>query len=226
MILFPKDIRRVVIKPIRPLVTITQLNTRPVAHRHMDIPALANVSFNAFVSILKLKRFKQIARMTQYIAATTEHSVGVKIPVIMPSTRIAGPPSAGSDVYREWNRSPQDAFGARGQAMCWVFTAIGIQIIMATPIRTPGPIPAWNIASVEVWLKNAQTTKLMDGGIIGPIPADAAVTATEKSGSYPAFDIALTSMVPSPPASARAEPDIPANTMEDNTLACASPPGR
>ena len=100
MILFPKDIRRVVIKPIRPLVTITQLNTRPVAHRHMDIPALANVSFKAFVSILKLKRFKQIARMTQYIAATTEHSVGVKIPVIIPRTRIAGHPSAGSDVYK------------------------------------------------------------------------------------------------------------------------------
>ena len=97
---------------------------------------------------------------------------------------------------------------------------------MATPMRTPGPIPAWNIASVDVWLKNAQTTKLMDGGMIGPMPADAAVTATEKSGSYPAFVIALTSMVPSPPASASAEPDIPANTMEDKTFACARPPGR
>ena len=166
IILFPRDIRRFVMNPMSPLVTITQLNTRPVAHKHMDIPALASVSFRAFVSIFRLKRFKQIARITQYIAATTEHSVGVKIPVMIPRTRIAGPPSAGRDVNRAWNLSFQDAFGARGQAMCCVFTAIGIQIIMATPMRTPGPIPAWNIASVDVWLKNAQTTKLMDLSLI------------------------------------------------------------
>ena len=67
--------------------------------------------------------------------------------------------------------------------MCWVLTAMGIQIIMATPMRTPGPIPAWNMARVEVWLRKAQTTKLMDGGMMGPMPAEAAVTATEKSGS-------------------------------------------
>ena len=79
--------------------------------------------------------------------------------------------------------SPQLALGARGQGICCVFTAMGTQIIMARPISTPGPMPAWNMASVEVWLKNAQTTKLMDGGMIGPIPAEAAVTATEKLGS-------------------------------------------
>ena len=93
-------------------------------------------------------------------------------------------------------------------------------------MRIPGIMPAWNMAKVDVWLKNAQTTKLIDGGMIGPIPAEAAVTATEKSGSYPAFVIAETSMVPSPPASAKAEPDMPANTMDDMTLACARPPGR
>ena len=67
----------------------------------MDMPALARVSRRALVSIFRLNFFRQMARMTQYIAATTEHSVGVKIPVMMPRTRMAGPPSAGRDSYRE-----------------------------------------------------------------------------------------------------------------------------
>ena len=41
-------------KPIEPLIYNAQLNTRPGCTQiYMDIPALANVSFNAFVSILK-----------------------------------------------------------------------------------------------------------------------------------------------------------------------------
>lgn len=38
--------------------------------------------------------------------------------------------------------------------------------------------------------------------------------------------MAFTSMEPRPPASARAEPDIPAKIMEANTLAWAKPPVR
>ena len=82
------------------------------------MPALARVSRRALVSIFRLNFFRQMARMTQYIAATTEHSVGVKIPVMMPRTRMAGPPRAGRDSNRAWKRSPQLALGARGQAMC------------------------------------------------------------------------------------------------------------
>ena len=149
----------------------------------MDIPALASVARSAFVSMGILNFFRMIDRITQYIAATTEHSVGVKIPVMMPRTRIAGPPSAGSASTRECILLPQSAFSDLGHRIFCVFTAIGIQTIIAIPIRTPGPIPAWNMARVEVWLRKAHTTKLMDGGMMGPIPADAAVTATAKSGS-------------------------------------------
>ena len=182
-ILFPRLIRRFVIHPMSPLVTMTQLNTRPVAQRHMDMPALASVARSAFVSIGMLNFFRIMERITQYIAATTEHSVGVKIPVMIPSTRMAGPPSAGRASIRECILSPQPAFTELGHLIFCVFTAIGIQIIIATPIRTPGPMPAWNMARVEVWLRKAHTTKLMEGGMMGPMPAEAAVTATAKSGS-------------------------------------------
>ena len=58
--------------------------------------------------------------------------------------------------------------------------AITIQTIIQIPMIAPGRYPASNIAIVEVWDKKAQITKLMDGGIMGPIPAEAAVTAIEK----------------------------------------------
>ena len=57
--------RRLVIQPISPLVTMTQLKIRPVAHRHMDMPALTRVSRRALVSIFMLKRFRQMAMTTQ-----------------------------------------------------------------------------------------------------------------------------------------------------------------
>lgn len=104
--------------------------------------------------------------------------------------------------------------------------AMALQIIIEKPIRNPGIYPASNIASVEQPERKAHTTKFIEGGMIGPIPAEAAVTAIEKSLSYPASLIAFTSIVPNPPASASAEPDIPANIMEAIMLACAKPPGK
>ena len=60
---------------------------------------------------------------------------------------------------------------------------------------------------------------------MGPMTEDAAVTAPEKSSSYPFLVMASISMAPRPPASATAEPDMPAKIMLATTLEWASPPG-
>ena len=63
-----------------------------------------------------------------------------------------------------------------------------------------------------------------DGGMIGPMVEDAAVTPTARWSLYPRSRIALTSIVPSPPASATAAPDMPAKMTDAITLTCPSPP--
>ena len=59
---------------------------------------------------------------------------------------------------------------------------------------------------------------------MGPIVAEAAVTAAAKGRGYPSSVMALISMVPRPAASATAEPDIPAKITLPMTLTWASPP--
>jgi hypothetical protein len=63
------------------------------------------------------------------------------------------------------------------------------------------------------------------GGMIGPMVEDAAVIAAENPMSKPSSRMALISMVPRPPASAMAAPDMPAKIMLARTLAWPSPPG-
>ena len=65
----------------------------------------------------------------------------------------------------------------------------------------------------------------MLGGIIGPITEELAVTATEKSSSYPSLTIAGISAPPMAEVSATAEPDTPAKNMEATILALARLPG-
>ena len=60
--------------------------------------------------------------------------------------------------------------------------------------------------------------------MIGPSVDDAAVIPTANSVGYPWSCIALISIVPSPPASATAVPDMPANTTLPTTLTWPSPP--
>ena len=65
----------------------------------------------------------------------------------------------------------------------------------------------------------------MLGGMMGPIVAEAAVTAAEKSGSKPSLIMASTSICPSPPASATAEPLMPEKTIDATMFAWPRPPG-
>ncbi len=54
---------------------------------------------------------------------------------------------------------------------------------MPNPIRIPGIIPATNILDTERPVMVAAIIMGTDGGIIGPIQEEAAVTAQEKSAS-------------------------------------------
>lgn len=80
-----------------PEVTMTQLNTSPVAQSAMDIPTLETVLRNARINIVLLNFFSAKAQRTQYIAATVPHSAGVNAPDETPKIRMMGPPKAGNE---------------------------------------------------------------------------------------------------------------------------------
>ena len=74
-------------------------------------------------------------------------------------------------------------------------------------------MPAWNIFPTEMLTQEPAMTMGTLGGMIGPTTDEAAVTATEKSSSYPSSTMAGISMLPRLHTSAMAVPDMPANTM-------------
>lgn len=84
--------------------------------------------------------------------------------------------------------------------------------IRLRPTNIPGMMPPINMAPMEVLTVAPYTTITMDGGIIGPMTDEEAVTATEKSGSYPSSTMAGISMPPMEEVSATAEPVIPPKT--------------
>src|SRR3954464_10324624 len=68
-------------------------------------------------------------------------------------------------------------------------------------------------------------TSGIEGGMIGPITEDTAVSAAAKAGVYlPSFVINVCMILPLPAASASAEPDMLAKTMLCRTFTWASPP--
>ena len=70
-------------------------------------------------------------------------------------------------------------------------------------------MPPMNMAPIDVLTVAPYTTITIDGGMMGPITDEEAVTATEKSGSYPSSIMAGISMPPMEEVSATAEPVIP-----------------
>ena len=65
-----------------------------------------------------------------------------------------------------------------------------------------------------------------EGGMIGPITELAAVIAAANFLEYPCFSMAGINIEPRAEVSATAEPDNPANNMDDKTFTCANPPLR
>ena len=101
---------------------------------------------------------------------------------------------------------------------------IATTTIIAKPISSPGTTPPRNSAPTETPVIEPNSTSGIDGGITGPTVAEAAEHAAENVGSYPRSVIAFTSIEPSPIASASADPDMPANTIEPTMFTCPSPP--
>ena len=61
--------------------------------------------------------------------------------------------------------------------------------------------------------------------MIGPMTAEAAVSAAAKAGVYLPFSVIIFCIIlPEPAASAMAEPDMPAKMIDWTTLTCARPP--
>src|ERR1051326_565071 len=78
---------------------------------------------------------------------------------------------------------------------------------------------------MEVSEMSAYSTIGIDGGMIGPITEDTAVSAAAKAGGYlPSLVISTCISLPELAASASAEPDMPAKMMLCTTFTCASPP--
>ncbi len=80
-------------------------------------------------------------------------------------------------------------------------------------------MPATNILDTESPVMVAAIIIGRDGGIMGPIQLEAAVTATEKSASYPISTIMGISMPPRATVSERAVPEMPAKIMDAMMLA-------
>ena len=66
----------------------------------------------------------------------------------------------------------------------------------------------------------------MLGGKIGPTIAEEQVTALAKAALKPRERMASISILPRPPMSAKAEPDMPAKIRLPKMFTCARPPGR
>ena len=96
--------------------------------------------------------------------------------------------------------------------------------INASPINTPGITPAMKSLPTETSAAAPYTTIGSDGGMIGPIVAAAAVRPAAMPIGYLASRIARISTTPRPPASATADPDMPAKIIDAMTLAWQSPP--
>jgi hypothetical protein len=91
-------------------------------------------------------------------------------------------------------------------------------------MRTPGTNPPRKRLATDTSVITAKITMITDGGMMGPMIAEVAVTAAAKAGSKPSRFISSISMIPRPAASACAVPDMPAKIIDPSTFTWARPP--
>src|SRR5690554_5861071 len=95
---------------------------------------------------------------------------------------------------------------------------------MDSPRMMPGSAPAMKSLPTEIPVSVPAMIMGRLGGMMGPTVEEDAVTAAEKSASYPSSTMAGISMAPMLAVSARAVPEIPAKSMEAPMFARDSPP--
>ena len=75
------------------------------------------------------------------------------------------------------------------------------------PSSSPGKIPARNSLEIDTLAATPKITKPMEGGMIGPMTPQAAISPPLRALSWPALTIMGSSRAVSAAASATAEPD-------------------
>src|SRR5215204_2433 len=146
-----------------------------------------------------------IATISEYTAATTADSVGVKMPNFRPKMMMNGSIKAQKLSTTARPTSRPDFFG--GGTMFSLRTSHHQATARPMPMRTPGTSPARNSLVIETPPMTPNTTKPMLGGMMGPITPAAAISPPARALSCPAWTIMGTSNAESAAASATAEPD-------------------
>src|ERR671930_26422 len=145
------------------------------------------------------------ATNSEYAAATTADSVGVKMPNRSPRMMMNGKSSAQKPETIALATSFNDFLG--GGALVSLRTCHHQAKASARPISSPGTMPARNSLEIDRLAATPKITKPMLGGITGPMIPEAAISPLESLFSWPAATIMGTSSAESAAASATAEPD-------------------
>src|SRR5690606_9568118 len=157
-----------------------------------------------------------------YSTAMTDASVGVKRPPRMPyrmSTVIMIAQKALKNDLTTTDSGCRSPFGYPRRTEMTYTTAMS-----RMPISTPGTMPATNILPTEMPVSVPTMIMGRLGGMIGPMVEAEATSAEANPASYLSLFMAGMSTEPRLAVSASAVPEIPANTMEEPTVARPSPP--
>ena len=111
--------------------------------------------------------------------AATAASVGVKMPNDMPPMMIAGVISAGSAWTKVVRRTESRKTWSRPILWRWAYQVT--YIMRNAAISRPGMKPAAKSWPIETFAMTPKMTIGSDGGMMGPMVAEAAVTPTAKS---------------------------------------------
>ena len=151
------------------------------------------------------------ATKSEYTAATTAASVGVKTPKRRPTRMISGSISAQPAWRNASQTSPRERRG--GGTMCSLRTSHHQVVQSAPAIRMPGKMPARKSLLIDRLAATPKITKPIEGGMIGPITPAAAIRPPERALSWPAATIIGISRAESAAASATAEPESAESTQ-------------
>ena len=91
-------------------------------------------------------------------------------------------------------------------------------------MKKPGRNPPMKRAAIEMFDMAPSTTMLRQGGIIIPIPVEAATMAAARAAGYPARTMDGKRRAPIAEASAIEEPEIPEKNISATTTTKPSPP--
>ena len=121
-------------------------------------------------------------------------------------------------------RSLPEAFSLDGLMLCFFASSI-TTITSATPIRSPGTIPAMNISAMDTPVMDAYTTNAILGGMTMAMELEVAISAVENGAEKPPCStIAGISTAPRAATVAGPEPEMAPKKQATITHTMAIPP--